>query len=627
MNAYPLIALTSLFAGALGAAEIPALEFDPFRYEMRLVEGGVPQYRLLAEGEALGDWAPLGLVLDRADLSQGLAFEGAGEVESIEERYRLVHGKASTVEHVARQRGYRFRGAAGARLSVVARLSGEGLAFRYELPEQALGEAGELELVEETTGFVFDPAGEIVASEYQEVGRWYPSYENDMGERELSAEAENGYAFPLLVGSGGWYRLFTEAGMGRRHAGIHVEAAGEGMLKARLPEPGENPEDAPRGPRFELPWASPWRVVMAAPELAGIVESNLITSLAAPSVLEDDSWVVPGHATWSWWSDSDSTHDTAKLKRFIDFSAEMGWRYSLVDANWHRSAVPELVAYARSKGVGLFYWYNSGGDHNSITEKPRGNMLVDEVREFEMAWLRDSGIIGIKVDFFQSDKQQRIEQHLDILEDAAEHRLLVNFHGCTLPRGWSRTYPNMVTMESVRGGEVHRFGKEDWLEVEPRHNVNLVFTRNVIGPMDYTPGNVSLTATAGKPRSTVGHQLALGVAYHSGVQHWVDDPDRFRELGEEVLGLLKELPVAWDETRLLAGEPHRFAIVARRKGEAWWIAGVNGTGEAREVGIEWGRYFDEPSGVRIFADGEGGLVALEPEDLRLAPFGGFVAAP
>ena len=383
----------ALLGGVAWAAEIPALEFEPFRFELRLNDAGTPEYRVMAGGDEVLAWSALGLKLADADLTQGLSFEKAGEVGESTQSYRLVHGKTSEVEEVAKRRTYRFRGAEEVALEIEARLSEEGVAFRYHLPGP---EGREIEVIDEATRFPFAEDSVQVGSLHQIANEWGPGYESDWGVRELKADAPFGYTFPVLIRSGGWYRLFTEGELTREHVGSHVEVVeGGGALKIRFPEAGENPETAPRGPVSKLPWTSPWRVAMLSRDAAGIVESDLITSLAAPSKVEDASWVKPGYCSWSWWSDTPSPGVTESLKRFIDLAADFGWSYSLVDANWDREAVPELVAYAREKGIGLFYWYNSGGDHNVITEKPRDLMLDREVRRKEMAWLRDAGVAGI----------------------------------------------------------------------------------------------------------------------------------------------------------------------------------------------------------------------------------------
>jgi hypothetical protein len=217
------------------------------------------------------------------------------------------------------------------------------------------------------------------------------------------------------------------------------------------------------------------------------VESNLVYHLSNHSLIADDSWVKPGRASRSWWSDHPSSRDFVKLKNYVDLASEMGWEYSLVDANWNRMEnggnIEDLVKYANSKNIGLSFWYNSGGPHNIVTEQPRDIMNDPSKRKEELKKLHDWGVKAIKVDFFQSDKQDIMKLYLDILKDAASQQIMVVFHGCTLPRGWSRTYPNLVSMEAVKGAE--QYG---WDSVFARQdamlNTILAFTRNVVGRMD-----------------------------------------------------------------------------------------------------------------------------------------------
>jgi alpha-glucosidase len=207
-------------------------------------------------------------------------------------------------------------------------------------------------------------------------------------------------------------------------------------------------------PASPLPWTLPWRVVIVGRTLATVFESTLVNDLSPASVVADTSWVRPGRASWSWWSDDDSPKSEAALTSFIDFGAEMGWEYSLIDANWNLmdpAALERVLARAREKHVGVLLWYNSGGPHNDVTEQPRDRMHQRDVRRKEFARLREWGIKGVKVDFWQSDKQDRIRQYLELLRDAADFQLMVDPHGCTLPRGWSRTYPHLMTMEAVAG--------------------------------------------------------------------------------------------------------------------------------------------------------------------------------
>jgi hypothetical protein len=297
--------------------------------------------------------------------------------------------------------------------------------------------------------------------------------------------------------------------------------------------------------------------------------------LAAPSEISVTDWIKPGVSSWSWWSEGSSPRDYDKLKSFVDMAAEMGWKYSLVDAGWEKMEggnLSELASYANSKGIGLLVWYNSGGPHNVVEASPRDLFFDADIRKKELKWLKEIGASGVKVDFFQSDKQKIIKLYLDILKDAAEAEIVVNFHGCTLPRGWSRTWPNLLTMEAVRGGEAYRFDRK-FPELSPAHHTIIPFTRNVVGPVDYTP--LTYSDNRYPHITTFGHETALTVIFESGIQHLADHQKVYRNQPEYILEYLKHLPAAWDETRFIAGRPGEMVILARRSGEKWFIAGIN----------------------------------------------------
>ena len=247
-----------------------------------------------------------------------------------------------------------------------------------------------------------------------------------------------------------------------------------------------------------------------------ILESDLVLDLSPPARDSDWSWVKPGRAAWSWWSKSDSPKHAEQLNAFTDLAAEMGWEYALVDANWNlmqTGTIDDVVAHAKAKGVGLILWYNSGGPHNIVTEAPRDRMTTREARRAEFAKLRDWGVKGVKVDFWHSDKQDRIQQYRDVLRDAAEFHLIVDFHGCTIPRGWSREFPNLVSMEAVFGAEQYK-ARAEMSKNGPRHNTILPFTRNVVGSMDYTP--VTFSDSKFPHTTTDAHELALAVVFEFG---------------------------------------------------------------------------------------------------------------
>jgi hypothetical protein len=429
--------------------------------------------------------------------------------------------------------------------------------------------------------------------------------------------------------------LITEAAVDRAYCGSRLarEAVG-GLYRLRFPDAGEGNATGAVEPSWTLPWSTPWRVVIAGTSTAPIVESTLVENLNPPSVVADTSWIKPGRASWSWLSDPPSPQDASKLKPFVDLAAGMGWEYTLIDANWdimRNGTVHDVIDYAKSKGVGVLFWYNSGGPHNYVTERPRGLMDHRKVRRYEFKRLAEWGVKGVKVDFFQSDKQNIMALYQDILEDAAEFKIMVNFHGCTLPRGWSRTYPHLMTMEAVRGEESYLFDGNYPAEA-PRHNAIQPFTRNAVGPMDDTP--VMLRDNRYKRRTTAAHEIALPIILETGMLHFAGTVNEYLELPPVPKEFLKAIPVTWDETKLLLGEPGRLAAIARRSGNAWYIGVINGEDRPRELSLDLGFLGQGTWKATILEDGEShsvpadrkaDLAASEPLRITLKPNGGLAA--
>lgn len=442
-------------------------------------------------------------------------------------------------------------------------------------------------------------------------------------------EDDTGWSLPVLFETPEAWVLVTETAVGAEVDGSRLHndpGAAEHRFVPPLDDQHHGPIDDPPNHTH----ATAWKVAIVSDELGRIVAADVVELLAAPTSMDDTGWVRPGRVSWSWWSDSDSPRNPERLTEFVDFAAEMGWEYSLVDANWNlmpAGTIEGVVSHARSRGVGIFLWYNSGGPHNEVTEQPRGRMHQRERRRREMRWLSELGVAGLKVDFFHSDRASMNRLALEMLEDAAEHRLLMNFHGITSPKGWHATWPHLLTTEAVRGAEQYKFAPE-FPETAAELNTVLAFTRNVVGPMDYTPVTVS---DVDHPHlTTTAHELALGVVFESGLQHLADAPESYRALGAGALDYLARLPVAWDEVRLLAGRPAHHVVLARRRDDDWWIGGLNGTTSPVEVIVDLDELgsphrllVDGPSS-RTFAvvDPVGG-----PQRVTMSARGGFVAWP
>ena len=581
--------------------------------------------------------SPLGISRKDQGFVDGLKFVEAGAVKTIDEAYPMLSGKRKTCRDFANERTLAFQNANDAKVELIVRAYNDGVAFRYRFPEES---RDTYTVTSEQTGFCLPPGGKMWAHPYDKPGKYTPAYEtyyvNGVDVGTVSAN-EVGWAFPVLACTPDRSRwvLVTEADVDYAYCGSHLSQKAEhGVYSLRFPDPAEGDSFGAVEPSWNLPWYTPWRVVIAGDSVGDIVESTLVTDLSSASVVKDTSWIKPGRASWSWLYDHDSPQDCTKLKAWVDLAAQMGWEYSLVDANWtimKNGTIHDLIAYANSKGVGLLMWCNSGGPHNHVSEKPRGLMTNREIRREELDRLRRWGIKGVKVDFFQSDKQCSIQLYHDILWDAAEAGIMVNFHGCTLPRGWSRTFPHLMSMEAVRGEECYSFDRQFTTEA-PIHNVILPFTRNVVGPMDYTP--VMFQDNQFRHLTTYSHELALPVIFESGWLHFAGGPKEYLDLPETPKNFLKTVPVAWDDTKFLAGAPGEFVVLARLSGKTWYVAGINGQDTGRDVEVPLSFLGDARCTVTLIADGKTpqefeteseAVTAQDHLEVRLLPYGGFTA--
>jgi len=622
------VKLTVMLAPADGQGSTSAVRKLFYR-----VESGAEGVRAVVLDRSL-----LGLRLHGQDFVEGLQFASAQPQKLVEEAYTLLHGKRRECHNRANQLSLAFRNATGLPLEVDFRAYDDGAAFRYRLPS---GLAGPQTLESEATEFALGQKAKIWCAPSDKASTYSPAYETYY-ENEIASDTPSptgfGWSFPLLFrteDSQHW-GLITEAGVVTNFCGTRLGSKPtNGVYSIALPDPAEGNGQGSAQPSSVLPWEMPWRVIILGRSLAPIVESTLVTDVNPPSRLSDTSWIRPGRVAWSWWSDNPSPKDGAKQKKFVDLAAEMGWEYVLVDANWtimDNGTIHDVLRYAKQKGVGILLWYNSGGPHNVVTEKPRDCLTYAPVRQFELDMLREWGVKGIKVDFFQSDKQDVMGLYQGILQDSADKHIMMNFHGCTLPRGWERTYPHLMSTEAVRGEECYIFDPK-FPERAPVQNTITPFTRNVVGPMDYTP--VSLSDNRYPRLNTSVHELALAVLFESGWVHFADKAESYLSLPPVPKQFLKEVPVAWDDTRFVEGYPGQSVTLARRKGEAWYLVGVNGENRPRSARIQpgdWlkrGRYELTTIGDAVEAHGFDCATrpweAGQSFEVKMAPRGGFVA--
>ena len=543
-------------------------------------------------GRILADDLTLGLTTDLRDFSDSLRISAVSAQRVVKDDYTMLTGKRSHCTNTGHERVFTLENPMRQRLNVICRVYDDGVAFRYSLPDIGRGEE---HFLAELTSFNIPDGTKRWIQEY-EMGyeRFYPLTTDGGKERNPSGK----WNYPVLyqvVDS--LFALITEADIRRDQCASFLVNS----------ECGSSYVVTPDGKDFVLPASplSPWRVMIAG-TLADIVESTLVTDVSPESTVEDTGWIHPASASWVYWAYNHGSKVYPIVRQYIDLAAEMGWPYVLIDWEWSEMTgggdIDDALAYAHEKGVKPLLWYNSSLNWvGPGSPTPLYRFNTPEAREQELDWLEQKGVAGVKVDFFRGDNIASMNYSIDLLEAAAKHKIAVTFHGATIPRGWQRTYPNLMTIEAVYGAEWYNNGPA-LTDKAAAHNCTLPFTRNVVGPMDYTPGTFS---DSQYPHiTTYGHELALLTVFESAVQHMPDTPETYRALPAEVREFLSGLPTAWDETRLLDGYPADRVVMARCKGDRWYVAGLNGTDSPRSLNADLAKLGLEGKKVTLFADGE-----------------------
>jgi len=596
-------------------------------------------YRVTCKGKEVLTDSRLGVKMKDADFSTGLSLDSVKQNEAVAEEYEMTVGKKKDCIYRANSKTLYLSNSSGERMEVIFRVSNDGVAFRYYFP----GRSDDRKVIlEEVTSFNFLPGTKAYIQPLAEPKSGWcqtnPSYEEhyEIGKpvEELPGEADH-WIYPALFNHGERWILLSETSLDRNYCGSRIKQMDDKTnFKVVFPDNRESYPGRGAIPENTLPWKTPWRIIAVADNLGAIVESTLGTDMAEPPDFINTAFVKPGKSSWSWvlLKDDSITYDVQK--RFIKYASRMEWDYCLIDVNWDTTigyeGIKELADYADKLGVGLILWYNSSGSWNTTTYHPKSKLLTREDRFREFGILQELGIKGIKVDFFAGDGRSMIAYYHDIFLDAAEFGLMVNCHGCTLPRGWQRTFPNLVTMESVKGFEFVTFEQAN-ADHQPSHCCVLPFTRNVFDPMDFTP--VCFSEVPGLQRKTTnGFELALSVLFWSGIQHIAEIPVGMDRVPDYVKEFMKHVPSAWDETRFIDGMPGSFVILARRSGAEWYIAGINGENREREFSFPPGFLESEKQAViikdgdnnRSFAREETVISRDELITIKVLSHGGFV---
>jgi alpha-glucosidase len=557
------------------------------------------------------------------------------------ERWKPVYGQHSEIADNCNELWVALRepAPAGRGLRLAFRAYNDGVAFRYFLPK--LRGKDEFVLTRENTQFRFAKDHTVWAANY---GRFVSHQEEEFKKIKISdIKPESIIGVPLLVKvDDSLYVALTEANLtdwaGMYLCGVKGDGGeGVGLTTKLSPLP-----DGKGLVKAATPHYSPWRVIMIGRRPGDLIESEIILNLNEPCAIRDTSWIKPGKMAWDHWWSGDTKMDTATLKEYIQFAADMGFPYQLVDWTWYGKKplenpdldittvepevnMPELLKFAKDRGVRLWLWL-----HWTHTDKQY---------EGAFALYEKWGVAGVKIDFMQRDDQEMVNWYHKIVKKAAEHHLMVDFHGAYKPAGFRRTYPNLITREGVLGNEYNKWSRR----VTPEHNCTIPFTRMLAGPMDYTPGGFLNRSrekfkTNVKPTQVMGtrcHELAKFVIYYSPLCCVCDHPRNYE--GQPGLEFLRVVPTVWDDTKVINGEVGEYITMARKSGEKWFVGAMtNWTGRSLEIGLDFlgeGKYT-----ANIFADAPDSeenaeklieekrtVTAKDKLTIKMAPGGGFAA--
>ena len=544
------------------------------------------RYSVTLDGKDIILPSVLGFRSNRGDFTNAKVTEA--ETSAIHDSYTLDRIKKGRIDYDANVLVCTLENEAGDAVKVEFCVSDSDVAFRYIVDNPRWAS---IRIFEETTGFDF-PEGTTTFLTPQSdamIGwqRTKPSYEEFYAiDKPMSEKSQygHGYTFPCLfkVDDDGW-ALVSETGVDSRYCGSRLsDWSPQGGYRIEFPMPEENDGNGTVEPAFAVPGSTPWRTITVGSTLKPIAESTVTWDVVEPRYVSKHNYKF-GKGTWSWilWQDGSINYDDQV--KYIDLAAAMDFQYVLVDNFWDKNIgyerMEELVKYAHSKGVDMFLWYSSSGYWNDISQCPLNKMDSPVERKKEMKWLQDIGVKGIKVDFFGGDKQETMRIYEGVLSDADDYGLMVIFHGCTLPRGWERMYPNYVGSEAVRASENLVFGQHE-CDIEAQNATLHPFIRNAVGCMEF--GGCFLNkflnkANARRPirRTTDEFELATAVLFQNPIQNFALAPNNLEDAPAYCLDFLRDVPTTWDDIRYIDGYPGKYAVIARRKGVKWYVSAIN----------------------------------------------------
>lgn len=551
-------------------------------------------YSVSYKGSIILKHSKLGVVREDEDFSKNLQLVKVTAPVIVKDNYTMLNAKKKNIRYIVTQRIFETKTLSGKKMNIIFRVSNDGVAFQYEFPERSTDLK---KITAEATSFHFNEGTRAWLQPKTEAQSGFehtnPSYEAhykiDIATGTPSP-GPNGWVYPALFKYDDTWMLITEAALGRTYCGTALQQySPDNEYKINFPQAPEVFANgkATLNPESPLPWKTPWRIIVIG-SMKTITESTLGTDLALPARKIDPSFIKPGKASWSWVLQKDDSTVYRVQKKFIDYAADMNWQYCLIDAVWDKmigyDSIKLLADYAKQKNVGILLWYNSAGSWNTVKMTPKDMLLTHESRIKEFSRLQQIGIKGIKVDFFSGDGQSMINYYQDILEDAATYKLLVNFHGATLPRGLQRTYPNFLTAEGVQGYEMITFNQND-ANLYPQHAVMAAMVRNAFDPMDFTPMCLYKIPRIRKT-TTSAFELATSVTFLSGIQHFAETPEGMAHVPFYVKDFLRSIPNSWDDTKLIEAFPGKLYVIARKAGKKWYVAAINGEDIEKNLSLD-----------------------------------------
>lgn len=571
---------------------------EKLKVTVELDRSGTVVYDAVYKGKTILEKSPLGLVTNISDFSKGLTLAGAQKT-TVSKKYEQSRIKQSHIDYNANGLTNTYVTGKKEKISIVFQVSNNNIAIKYLLPKN--GEAACCVIQKEMTGFKFPSfTTTFLSPQATPMTGWKrskPSYEEEYVPDEpvgTKSKYGVGYTFPGLfhVGDNGW-ALVSETGVSSLYCASKLsEGHKDGLYTVAFPEPGENNGIGSNLPSVALPGETPWRTITVGDNLKPIVETTIPFDVVEP-LYEPSVEYQFGRGTWSWimWQDNSINYDDQVA--YIDLAATMGYEYVLVDANWDKNIgyerMAQLIKYAKSKGVDLFLWYNSNGRWNDTTGGPTNIMCNTIKRKEAMKWLKENGVKGLKVDFFGGDKQETMKLYEDILSDANDYGLMIIFHGCTLPRGWERMYPNYVGSEAVLASENLIFSQH-FNDVEAYNACLHPFIRNTVGSMEFGPVLLNKRHNrennGGRIRKTTDvFQLATSVLFQNAVQMFAIAPNNLKDSPDFVIDFMKNVPTTWDETVFIDGYPGKYCVLARRHADSWYVVAVNAEKQAKKADV------------------------------------------